>query len=491
MKLLKDYAVLAAGQVATRALGFIAFAWLARVLDPAGYGALEYVVGLAMLFSAIVEGGVGVVAVRHAAHAPASLAVLAMQIPWTRLVYAVPAVPLMALFAMHAGRSSVAPALAWLFALSLLTVPWRQEWLLQATGRMAATSLAQVIRGVVFTLVAVALIRTPQDLPFAGWAELASVIAMTLYSMLVQQRVVAPLRTRASVASFAGFGALLQEGAVVGAGNIVFTVTYYAPLLLIGAVAGAVETAWFAAASRITGALFVFSYLYHFTLYPAVTRATARRGDDLDALLARSLRVTAWAGVAAAVALSVIAEPLVVLAFGPKMRAAAPLLQILAWTFPIALCSGHARWALTAAGAQRSVLVAQSAGLVATVAIALLLGPLLGASGYCAGAVGGALIVWVVAHRQAARLGVHPRRFASSRCRSRWRRSCSARSVRSMPRDGRCCSPSPGTSRSHRCSTGGCCPMRACWCGHAPVSMPTPASVSNRPPALTRCYASC
>ncbi len=408
MKLFKDYAVLAGGQLATKALGFVAFAWLARVLDPAGYGALEYMVGLAVLFGAIVEGGVGVVAVSRAAHAPATVATLAMQIPWARLLYALPSVPIMALLAIHANRSAVPVALAWLFALSLLTVPWRQEWLLQATERMGATALAQLIRALVFALLALAMIRSPQDLSRAGWAELASVIAMTLYCMVVQHRAITPLRARGS---FAGFAPLVREGALVGASNIVFTVTHYAPLLLIGALAGAVETAWFAAASRITAALFAFSYIYHFTLYPAVTRATVRRDHQLGMLLSRSLRVTGWAGIGTALALGLLAEPLVLLAFGPKMTAAAPLLQILAWTLPIALCSGHARWALVAAGAQRSVLAAQTAGLAATVIVALTLGPWLGAPGYGVAAVGGALAVWLVAHQRAARLGTHPPAF--------------------------------------------------------------------------------
>ena len=39
-KFFRDFAILAGGQMISKVLGFLAFAWLARALDPVGYGAV-------------------------------------------------------------------------------------------------------------------------------------------------------------------------------------------------------------------------------------------------------------------------------------------------------------------------------------------------------------------------------------------------------------------------------------------------------------------
>ncbi|MEO8302722.1 MAG: oligosaccharide flippase family protein [Betaproteobacteria bacterium] len=404
MKLFKDYAVLAGGQVAGKIVAFLAFAWLARVLDPVGYGAVEYVVGLTLFFSTLIDGGLGVIGVRRSAHDPAALPTLAFQIRIARLFLALIAVPIMVLLA--STMKSAAPLiLVWLFALSLLTLPWRQEWLLQATERMADAALAQFLRMAAFAVLVFTLVDRPQQLVAVGWAELGAAALMSAYCVYIVHTRVAPLSARGSMK---GFPALLTEGTAVGAGNIAWAMNLYAPLFLIGTFIGGTQTAWFAAASRVIGSLLVFSYVYHYSLYPAVTRATARKDGELARLLAGSCRVTAWAGVLAALALTLLAEPLIVVALGAKMAPAAPMLQVMAWMLPVALCSGHARWSLAAAGLQTRVLGSQAGGLATTVVVALLVGPRMGGPGYAIAALAGFVAVWGTAHGFAARAGLTP-----------------------------------------------------------------------------------
>ncbi|MCU0921827.1 MAG: lipopolysaccharide biosynthesis protein [Burkholderiaceae bacterium] len=408
LKLWNDYAVLAGGQVGIKVLGFLAFAWLARALDPTGYGAVEFLVGLAAFFSTVVDAGLGTVGVRRLAHHPAELPRLAFQIPLARLALALACVPIMLFVARSAAHSALSPTMVWLFALSLLTVPLRQEWLLQASERMTETAIARVLRASVFAVVIWLGVRAPADLPIVGAAELAAVVAMSMYCIYVQHAHIVPVRLSGSTR---GMTSLVREGAALGAGNVIWSLNQYAPLFLIATLVGGAETAWFAAAARVVGALFVFGNIYHFSLYPALTRATARGDGELGRLLAGSMRITAWAGILLALALTLFALPLLVLAFGPRMAPSASLLEIMAWIIPVMLCSGHARWALVAAGAQTRVLWSELLGLVATVLVALAAGAALGAPGYALAALAGPVVVWVAADRFAARQGSSPPRF--------------------------------------------------------------------------------
>ena len=398
MKLFRDYAILAAGQVIGKVAGFVAFAWLARALGPAEYGAVEYVVGLSFVFAAVVEGGFGTVAVRRVAHAPALLPRLAAQIPWARLVLALLSIPGMVLVAMVFGHRDVPVVLVVLFALALLAVPWRQEWLLQARERMADAAWVQLVRAVVFALLVVWWVRDAGEMTWVGVAEVASALAATAYCFFAQHRYVVPFQP---AAAREGLHGLIAEGMVVALGTIVFTVQQYVPLFLAPLLAGTSATAWFAGAMRITSSLLVFSFLYHYSLYPAVTRALRRADGSLGTLLDASFRVTMWAGALAAVVLALVAGPVVRVTFGPAMAPAGSALAVLAWALPIALCSGHARWALAARGAQGSVLKAQIAGLLATIATSLAAGRAFGAPGLACASLVGVMLVWGVAHRLA------------------------------------------------------------------------------------------
>lgn len=395
-KFFRDYIVLAGGQVIAKLLGFAAFAWLARVLAPVDYGAVEYVVGLAVFFAMLVDGGLDVIGTRRIGRDRSELPLLAFQIPVARLLLVAAAVPLMLLAATQLMKSHAPFALVLLYALSLLALPWRQLWLFQATERMAAAALADMLRMGVFAGLVWLLVRGPGDMRAVGWAEIAAVVTMTLYCLLVQHFAVARIQLRGS---FAGFSALLREGAAVGSTNLVWALNQYAPLFLIGALIGGVATAWFAAASRIVTSLVTFSNLYHFNLYPSVTRNMARGDGSLGVLLARSLRVTGWGATGLALVLTVFATPIIRIALGPKLLDAAPLLSVMAWMVPVTIWSGHARWGLAAAGAQTRVLWSQIIGLTTTVVLALALGHALGALGYALAALAGFLAVWAASHR--------------------------------------------------------------------------------------------
>ncbi|MXO60742.1 oligosaccharide flippase family protein [Altererythrobacter salegens] len=400
MRFFQDFGLLTAGQLVSRVLGFLAFAWIARRLEPSDYGAVEYVVGLSIFFATLADGGLGVLGTRRAAHQPDELPLLAYQIPIARLLIVAVGLPVMALMATQALDTQAPAALIWLFAASVIAAPFRQQWLFQASERMSLAAWGDVVRMAVFAIAVWVLLLGRPDILRVAYAEVISVAAVTLYSVYMQHRHVTPLRVSGSMA---GFGGLVREGLVIGSTNLVWALNQYLPLFVIGSQMGAVSLAWFAGASRIVVSLIQFSNLYHFNMYPSVAQARAKGGDALAALLKRSARVVGWGGLGGATALTVLDKPLVHAALGEKLLPAAPLLGVMAWMLPLALVSGHARWSLAAAGQQSSVLASQVSGVVVTFIALVLLPPLFGLTGYAIASVTGFIAVWAVSHVLAAR----------------------------------------------------------------------------------------
>ena len=408
-KLVRDLVVLVGGQFASKLIGLAAFAVLARRLDPQGYGTVEYIVGIAAFFAMAIDCGLGMIGVRRIAASPAEMPVLAAQIPLARLAIALLAIPVMVVGVTTLGPPGALTGLVWLYAASLLFAAWNQDWLLQASELMTQVAIAQTIRMLVFAMMVLLLVHGPADMMDVGWAEIAAAAVATLYYLRLQHVKVTPVRISFSLFRMV---ALVREGASLGLAQFVWVAAQFLPLFLVGSIVGGAAVGWFAAALRLVTSISTLSNVYHFNLYPAVARAATVSGAALAELMRASFRVTAWFGVGFAMALTLTATSILTTIYGARFAAAAPALAILIWVIPIMFLSGHARFSLVVASAQRGVLYGQIAGLAA---VALAGGPLvvlLGDVGAAIAAVTGNIAVWGISHAFASRLRTPPPSFS-------------------------------------------------------------------------------
>ncbi len=383
------------GQVVTKGLAFVAFAYLARKLGAQQYGAVEYAMGLATFAALAVEGGLGSVGVRRLAQHEQTVERLAALVPAAQSCLAIVVAPGIVLFAALFANDARAVALVGLVALSILFLPWKQEWLFQAQGNVGPIVASQILRAAIFAVGVIAVIRGGDDVNRVGAMEIASVGVATLYLLVVQARSVAPIGMRFVWREMVDLG---REAFPIGAAAVVWALIQYAPLLMLANMAGMVDTAYFGAAHRLGVSLVTFSWIYHFNFYPTIAHRLVSDPGAMTALTRASFRIAAWGGIGVAMALTLAAEPLLAALFGDRFSASAPAFRILVWTFPVTLLSGHARWILIAARRARDMLVAQLAGGV----VAILAGPILiarfGMTGAGVTMLVACVAIWAVAH---------------------------------------------------------------------------------------------
>ncbi len=399
-RLVRDFAALAGGELVSKIAGFLAFAYLARVLEPAAYGSVELAAALALFFALVVDFGFGPIGAREIAQDRSRAPALAAAVPAGRLLLALLAFPLMGGVGHLLGQPAQGVALIWLFAGSLLFAPWIQRWLLQGLDMMTWVSGAQALRMIVFAVGVVALVEGPADLLRVGLLEIAAAACMAAYFVIVQARRITPLRLSFRLK---GLRRLAAEALPVGAEQLVWALNQYLPTVLVALLLGGADLAWFGGAHRLVLSLGTFVWLYHFNLYPTLARSAGRGGDAVDALVRPSVRVTAWASVGLALGLSLLAEPLTRIAFGDAFGDAALPFAVLVWALPLGLISGHARFGLIAAGEQRRELVAQLVGAAITLGVGLVAIPTIGPVGGGVAMLASNLAVWAVAHRAMVR----------------------------------------------------------------------------------------
>lgn len=376
--LVRNLGLLAVGQVLTKVIVFVAFAIIARRLMPSAYGAVEYAIGMGALAALAIDGGIGSVGVRRLTQKINTAESLVALIPAAQFCLAAIISPGMILFGMAFVDDANSRGIVYGVAASVLLLPWKQDWLFEAIGRMEHIVAAQVIRASVFFAGALILIRHDTALFAVGLIEFASVASATIYMMIAQHSLVVPISIRFSPKKLL---ALAREGMPIGLGSICWAITQYAPLFMLATMMGMTQTAYFGAAHRLGVSLAAFSWIYHFNLFPVISRQLRHEPKAFAALIRSSIRCTAWAGSAIALGLTLAAGPVLALMFGPKFAAAALPFSILVWTFPLGLLSGHPRWTLVAAGHAGDMLVAQIAGVVVAIAACWILIPLAGTMG--------------------------------------------------------------------------------------------------------------
>lgn len=396
VELLRDFFTLSGGELLAKIAGFVAFAYLARVLPAESYGAVELAVAVTMFFALVVDFGFAPIGARELVRtADADPRRLAAIIATLRAGLAATSIVVVWTGTALADAEPATKALVRVFSLSLVGAPFVLNWMFQGLARLGWVAGAQLVRNLVFAALVLALVHTTENLLRVGWIEVASLVAMAAWYGAGYLRVVG---RPALGAPLAELRAMAVEAWPVGASRTLWVLYQYVSSLLVASLVGGAEMAWFGAAHRLVTSLGTFVQLYHFNLYPTFVAALSEGRAALHRALVPSFRVVAWAGVGGAFAVTLLARKICALLFGDPFVASGPALAVLIWTLPIALLGSHARFLLIGAGHQRAELAANGAGAAVALLLGLGLVPGFGAVGGGFAMLGGALATWLTAH---------------------------------------------------------------------------------------------
>lgn len=389
------YVTLFAGESFSKLCVLVAFAYLARVLDPARYGVVETALSVTVFFVLGVESGMGAYGARVVAASPEALPRLLPRIMVLRAYLGVPAVIALAAFAL---MSTAAPArVIAVSGLSVLLTPWLTQWVFQGLRQMQWVAAGSMLRNFVFAGAILVLVRSDTDLRIVVAAEVLGVAALAAFNSVMlfgRLRIVPEWRGAASDAR-----ALFREVWPLGLSDFTWAALWYSPVIVLGWLGRdhAEQVAWVAAPTRIVLALHTFVWLYFFNLLPNLAAELTRGLDAWRDLVRRSMAVAMWPAGFIAVAGTVGAPLLVPAIFGPRYVAAVLPFQLVVWMIPVAWFSGHYRFTLIAAGRQHYEFATLAVGAVTTVVTSLALAPSMGSAGPAAALVLGGVVNAVLA----------------------------------------------------------------------------------------------
>ena len=243
-----------------------------------------------------------------------------MGLGWFALTLAV--APAVAGFFGNPAGADVLRALAWSFPLKALGNT--HDALCQKDLRFKARAVPELGLAAAKGLVAVALAAAGLGVWSLVWGQLAGT---TLWTALLWH--VVPWRPAWRWPSGL-LGPMLSYGHGMVAVNVLAAVVHHADLVVVGRMLGATTLGLYHVAYKVPEmTITVVMWAVSRVLFPAMSRARAEGRSAVDTYLS-ALKYSSLLTVPAAVALVLLAEPLVDLLFGARWAGSAPILSALA-----------------------------------------------------------------------------------------------------------------------------------------------------------------
>lgn len=165
--------------------------------------------------------------------------------------------------------------------------------------------------------------------------------------------------------------------------------------LMIGQMVGATELGVYSVAVRLTEAWYFIPMAIAGSLFPDIVRARASGDAAFEAALLKLYRVMALVSYAVAIPTTLLAGPVIHLAFGDAYARSVPILQVLVWSFLWTSLGVARSQFLTAMNWAKIHLVTVTLGAATNIALNLLLIPRYGALG---AAYATFVAYWLAAH---------------------------------------------------------------------------------------------
>ncbi len=396
-KLATNYTFLSGGEAISKLCTFVAFTYLARILGPHYFGYLEFTLAIMVFFTLFVDFGSSPYGAREIAKHEDQVGILSTNIVALRILFATSGyLLLVTLVFILPNQDFQIRRLILIYGITLFGIPGFLQWIFQGFDKMKWVALGSIIRQLLFVIGVFLLVRHAEQLWFVAVVECIAVGGFVLYNLYIFSSRFGHFIPQINLSSLKNF---FVQAMPIGLSELTWAATWYMATVLLGVIVGGKVVGWFSAAHRPVMTLHAFLWLYFFNLLPSMSRCTEQPKKNFQNLMSTSLQITAWFAVFLGTAGLILADPMITLVYGEEYSQTISIFKILVWVLPIALLSGHYRYALIAFNCQKYVFISHACAAVISIILGLVFIPRFAAEGAAVALLIAAMIEWIVAYK--------------------------------------------------------------------------------------------
>ena len=390
-----NYATLFFGEVFSKILGFVVFAFLARIFGPNYYGCLEFAIAAVFIFNLIVDSGFWNIGIREISKDEKLVDKYVSHIVFIQYLFAIGSYCAIVIFACCIQKPWLVKKLILLYGLTLFSTPLLLHWVFQARNKTWLVAITSVIKQVSVAIGIIIFIRNRDQIWQVPIIEIASLTLVILLNIFIYIRYFGTFLLKIS---FPFAYSLIRQTIPLGLSQLMWALKIYLAPLLLGIMIGDKEVGLFGAGHRIIVALHIFTYLYFYNLLPSISRSIHQSESTLQNLLGTSIKVTAWIAVFIGMVGTIFAKSGIVLIYGSEYTESILPFQIMIWVLSIALLSGHYRFTLIGYGKQKLEFYSSAWGTGINMMLNLILIPFIGSVGAACSLLGSEVLIWIISY---------------------------------------------------------------------------------------------
>lgn len=361
--------------------GVVVSAYVARYLGPPGFGLISLGVALFTLFTAVAQFGMNTVVVRDLVARPDARREILGSALLLRLIGGAAAI-LLAVGATDLMRPGDDRSMLVVLIIAASAMPraWDVvDYDYQSRIHSKPVVLARNASFLVLAAVRVLLVlaRAPLECFAAAITAEAALAAVFLIRRWSADRLLVGLRS----ATAKELRYLITTGWPLVIAGMSINVYMRIDQVMLGRMMGYAGVGLFAAAVRVSEALYFLPLAAAASVAPALTAARHRSVAEYERRMLAVMRILVWLALAVALTFALLSRPIIHILYGPAYGGAATVLSIHAWTgvfVSLSLCSDQ--W-LSNEGYLKYTMYRTLAGAAANVALNLVLIPSFGIIG--------------------------------------------------------------------------------------------------------------
>lgn len=393
-RVLKNFLFLSFAQLVSQGLGFVAVAYLARVLGAEGFGKIGFAQAILAYFTLLVNLGLNTFGTREVARNREKINRYVNNILTIRLIASIVAFASLALFVHFIPKPIEVKKLILLFGITIFTFAFTIDWLFQGIERMEFISISQIVRRLIYVGLIFLIIKSPQQLLKVPLIQACGAIAgiTILFSIFAKNfGAVKP------EFNFEFWIQILRQALPMGFSFFMVSIYYNFDIIMLGFMKGEEVVGWYNAAYKIILIIIILPSLIIKSFFPLLSQAY---GDNkkVSNVIRQYLKIMFSISIPFGFGGVVLAPLIINFIYGQAYNNATLSLQILSWNIVAVFISIAFAHPLLAWNKQNTYMKIIAGGAITNLLFNVLLIPKFGMEGASVATVLAEVAVFSVAY---------------------------------------------------------------------------------------------
>ena len=322
---LKNILSLFSTDIAVRIIGFIATAYLARVLGKSGFGEINIALSVLTYSSILSNSGLVLLGTRKVITQKEKIDSVAGEIFYTRFILTL-LIFLVTSIICYLFVNSELNKIILFYLLFLFPSAFLLEWFFTGYQKMDTLSIGRIVGMITYLAFILLFVNSPDDAALSGigWTLGGLVNAYLLWS--VYRRF--GFSTKLIRSDFKIF-TLLKETFPLGAAGFISQFYIAFPIIYLGITATNSDVGSFSAAFKIITLFLIFDRVFNFIFFPKITSLMSGSPESLEEVFNKILKIISVFSLFIAMIVIITGEYIITTAFGKAYVDAVIILQVL------------------------------------------------------------------------------------------------------------------------------------------------------------------